>query len=334
MIRAVQRVIGLMAIAVLAAASLVAVAVAPAGADTIGYTIQQTETKDFNSGYGCRLANINVTTGVVTGIGNYLDSAAYSCASDLAFSPTGGLYGIAQSIVFSGEASNGDAAPAAVVNLVHLVQFNTTSGAFTDLGPIGSLPSHLFTWSGGITFDAAGNLYVAIRGENVNCDETCVYKVDPANTTGATLVGATGENYVGGLASNCAGQSITLLPGQAAALADVKVPAVGKQFATINLTTGLPTPVGPTFAGGQYLQSVEYDAAGAVWAIGTALPQGFGQAPGKVYTINPATGVTTAGATLSNLDANTLITGLAIAPLSCTVPPPPTPPVVIPAFTG
>ena len=109
------------------------------------------------------------------------------------------------------------------------------------------------------------------------------------------------------------------------------VDANASQLDSVNTTGGVATQVGSTFGGGRYLQSIDFDATGQMWAIGTVLPQGLGD-PGFVFTVNHNTATIAAGPQITVASGTfTFVQGLAIAPLSCTVPPPPA---VIPAFTG
>src|SRR5262245_3252658 len=210
--RSFRRVVITMAVAALAAAGLAGLAAAPAGADSaFGYTIEVNVPQGFGA-LSCRLAKVDLATGALTGIGSFLPHDDLPCAQDLAFSSTGVLYGISQF-------ESGEEVPiephdfnsqAEVFNEeVHLVTFDTTTGAVTDLGRIGEGPAFIGNFDrpgGGITFDAAGNLWVMMVGQQDECDDAafCLYAVDPANPGNATFTGAgLGKTYMFGLTASC-----------------------------------------------------------------------------------------------------------------------------------
>ena len=346
---AIRRVLSGLAIVGLATVAFAGVAAAPAPAaatDVTGYTIQWQAPRGLNQIFtDCRLAQINLTTGVVTPIGPYRDAEDLPCASDLAFSPSGVLYGIVEEQVVNAPSVDGNDTPSSTVapqaivenGFVHLVTYNLGTGVVTDVGVIGTDEAELGR-GGGITFDAAGNLYVYMIGFDTDCDgdAVCLYKVDPTTPANATFVGDDPqETYLVGLASNCAGQNYTLEETPSVASnEDVFINANADLLASVNTTGGVATVVGAEFGGGRFLQSLDFDPTGQMWAIGTVLPKGLGE-EAFVFTVNHATGTITAGSQVSVATGTfTFIQGLAIAPLSCTVPTPPPPPAVIPAFTG
>src|SRR6476646_5394827 len=195
--RPLRRAMATVAIAAVAAAGLAGIAAAPAGADTtVGYTIEVQLPQGLSGPeFPCRLAQVNLSTGVVTGIGSFLNPDSLACANDLAFSPSGQLYGISQALATEAPIKGGDFQPAATDDQVHLVRFDLSTGAVTDLGAIGSEASQIGDTdrpAGGIAFDAAGNLWVMIVKDDASCnnDAYCFYVVDPANPSTATFKGA------------------------------------------------------------------------------------------------------------------------------------------------
>jgi hypothetical protein len=198
---AVRRWFVTLAVVAVAASGLIGIASAPAGADTtVGYTIELQVPQGLSGEFlPCRLATVDLTTGVVTGIGSFLPPEDLACANDLAFSPSGVLYGISQfeenEVEVPIEGSGFGSQAEVFDEEVHLVRFDTTSGAVTDLGAIGTGPAFIGGFDrpgGGITFDAAGNLWVLMVGEEDECDDAayCLYQVDPANPANATFKGA------------------------------------------------------------------------------------------------------------------------------------------------
>lgn len=339
MVRCFRLASSVVVVTTLACLSLVGLVASPAGADVEGYTVQLTETGG-ESGIGCRLARVNLTTGALTPIGAYLDFATFACASDLAFSPSGVLYGISddpaaldlsqsESGLFDPEPTGpGGASPAAPAELhVHLVRFDTGSGAVTDLGAIGTAASEigLQYGSGGATFDAAGNLFVYMVGEDPSCDGRafCLYKVDPAAPANATFVGDDPQQtYLYGLAATCAGRVVTVQGTEAAESAinpATLIAPAGDTLDTVDTTLGKATPVGPAFGQDRTVQSLDFDAGGTLWAIGSTIPKGT-FSPAYVGTIDPATGSLTFTQQIDPGPEESLIFGLAVAPLSCQQP--------------
>jgi hypothetical protein len=144
---------------------------ADAQAGPVGYTIIFSD--------GCKLATVGLTDGVVTAVGASFDSL--SCVADLTFGNDGSLYGII-----------GGAEPLRA----HLVRFDLTTGAPTDLGPItGSFTTTQTFGTGdvGIATGNSGRILVTMgTDETPACGPVlCVYDVDPATLVG-TLVGPLG----------------------------------------------------------------------------------------------------------------------------------------------
>jgi hypothetical protein len=219
---------------------------------------------------------------------------------------------------------------------VHLVRFDTTTGAVTDLGAIGTAGATLSgRAAGGITFDAAGRLWVYMVGFDDACDKSafCLYQVDPADLANPVFKGNDPiETFLFGLTANCAGGVFTLEQGTDVFSADdVGVAISGNFLDSVDTSTGTATKIGPSFGTSRFVQSIDFGADGVLYGIGTVLSQGFGSSTGYVYTLNPSTGSATLGAKLSAASSFTFVQGLAVAPLDCQGPPPPA---VTPAFTG
>jgi hypothetical protein len=335
-------------VAAVAAAGLAGIAVAPAGADsTVGYTIEVQVPQGLSGpSFPCRLAQVNLSTGVVTGIGSFLDTDSLACANDLAFSPSGQLYGISQALADEeAPIESGDFQPAATDDQVHLVRFDLSTGAVTDLGAIGTEASNIGNTdrpAGGIAFDAAGNLWVMIVKDDVMCDNAayCFYVVDPANPSTATFKGAApDETNMFGLTANCAGEMFTTeqnFVGDSQSQSDVLVALGGQFLRSVDTSTGTTARVASNFGGNNLMQSLDFSADGVLWGLGSQFApahKGFLE-NGFLYTINKGTAVATQGAQLSASQFR-FAQALAVAPLSCATPEPPPPPVNLqPTFTG
>jgi hypothetical protein len=92
---------------------------------------------------------------------------------------------------------------------------------------------------------------------------------------------------------------------------------------SVNTSTGATTDIGTGLGVGNVVQSLDFDVSGAVFGIGSV------SSASHVFTIDPATGVATAG---SATTPPTTLTGLAIGSLC-----PPTAPqaiIITPRFTG
>jgi hypothetical protein len=341
-IRTLRRIAVVALMAATASAGLVVSRSTPApAADTVGYTVEVQIPRGILS--FCRLATVDLGTGEVTGIGAVLDEPL-ACASDLAFAPNGTLYGITD---VPGDddkdepiEGTDDVTPLAD-DAVHLVRFDTATGAVTDLGPIGTAPARLFRGGGGVTFDAAGRLWVYMAVDDADCQDEgfCLYQVDPANPAAATFFGGNPQQTtLYGLTASCSLGVFTVAesfrPGDVAADDDeVLVIPGGDLLDAVNPgPPAVATPVGSVFDDDQTVQSLDFGADGTtLWAIGTIMPNGLGP-PGQLSTLDPATGVLSAGPLLTTDGDISLAVGLAVAPPSC---PPTTPPVELqPTFTG
>jgi len=340
-IRTIRRLAAVGAATALGSTLLIATAgaPAPAAAETVGYTIETLRPAGVVELFRCRLATVDLATGFVSPIGSSIGGSD-ACARDLAFAPGGGLYGIVQHEVMEAPeagdttgTTTGDVAPAAPNPYrVHLVRFDTATGAVTDLGQIGTAPASL-SGGGGITFDSAGNLFVYMIGDDVECDETayCLYAVDPADPGAATFLGDDPqETGIYGLTTACGtGMYTSQTAPRTGSLDDAYVLDGGDVLGRV--TTGPPATVTPVGAFGddyRTVQSLDFASDGTLWAIGTITPKGF-DAPGQLSTIDPATGAQTLGPLTTADREHTLLIGLAIAPPSC-----PEPPAILPTFTG
>ena len=93
----------------------------------------------------------------------------------------------------------------------------------------------------------------------------------------------------------------------------------GDTLDTVDTTLGKATPVGPAFGQDRTVQSLDFDAGGTLWAIGSTIPKGT-FSPAYVGTIDPATGSLTFTQQIDPGPEESLIFGLAVAPLSCQQP--------------
>jgi hypothetical protein len=304
-------------------------------------------------GSTCRLATVDLSTGALVALPTAASSA--SCVGDLTQTSDGRVYGVAT----LGEED---------VQTVHLIQFDTATGAPTDLGQVGAFEASIGPTGapifGGITFDSAGRLFVSMVGDDAGCSDGqgsgnafCLYEVDPASPASATFKGlGTVETTEQALAAACGGPMMTLADddspagslqfGAAAgsegadsttsssggdgptATGDVTAQVIGLGTdAILNLrdpSNGAMTPIGTGVGADIELTGIEFDTAGTLWGIGVQ----YGLAAvSKIFTVDPTTGLATAGPTLVG-EENPLPIGLAL-PLTC-----PAALEVTPTFTG
>lgn len=320
--------------------------VGAAGGPT-AYTIQ------FFVGQGCQLATVDLSTGAVTALPTAASRGA--CVGDLTETADGHVYGVAT--------VGGRALTVHLIQFDTATGLPTDLGPIgastASLGTIPAYPAY-----GGITFDATGRLFVSMIGGDDACkngkssgDAFCLYQVDPANPLSATFKGlGTLTTNEQALTASCDGRMMTLADadpgfnplqfgGAAASQAtdtttsttsgdgvapqgDVtaQVLALGAN-AILNLrdpSNGAMTPIGTGVGTDSELTGLEFDSSGKLWAIGSQ----FGDPTvNRIFTVDPTTGVATAGPALSG-DAGGLPAGLALA-LTC-----PVALQVAPTFTG
>jgi len=310
----------------------------PAGAAPIGFVTIASEDN-------CILATLDLDTGQGTPVG---DPQRFAC-TDLAFAPDGTLYGLAE--------NEGSGA--------QLVVWNTTTGDGTLLGSIDALTTN--GQQGGLTFTVEGALYALLVEPPINggagaaataCPDgdfegpTCLFGVDPADTSTPTFIGQTADGRVGGLDVGCTAPAVTLqsdpLRGTSAG-EDIGPlnhgPGEDAILTSVNLGTGVGTPIGTGVGEDVLIRSLAYDSAQALWGVGydpTINPNALAdpdavegqpriaQVGDRVYTIDPSTGVAAEhaeliidGVNMDEADAS----GLAIAPAACEAP-------LVVAFTG
>jgi hypothetical protein len=312
----------------------------PAGAAPAGFVT-------LGDDGGCVLATLDLDTGLGTAIG---DPQPFDC-TDLAFAPDGTLYGLAE--------TDG--------NTAQLVVWNTTTGNGTIIGSIDALTTN--GQQGGITFTKEGALYALLVEPGLNgevgaaataCPDgdfdgpTCLFGVDPTNTSTPTFIGQTAEGRVGGLDVGCTAPAVTLASSGLIDLGSSSGEEIGPLnhgpgenaiLTSVDLATGAGTPIGSGIGDDALIRSLAYDATEALWGVGydpTINPDALAdpdavedpprvqQVDDRVYTIDPATGVATEhaeliidGVDMDDEDAN----GLAIAPAACAAP-------LVVAFTG
>jgi len=355
---AVRRLVGVLAGVMLAAGSLVATGVAPAGAGgdpgPVGYTTR------FTPG-ACGLATVDLGAGgSLTPIGSPYIANVDGCPDDLAIragdpkiwavitypfqSTTGtgdatGLFpgpgaGSASASDETPTTSAGSPPPSATrtgrVDAAaiesDLVTIDPKTGTRTR---VGSLGFDVFSESSGLAFDAAGTLWLygatndpACSPEPVDRLFSCLYRLDPA--TGAATFVARGPVRPG---PKTAG---TVLFG-ATATCDAVLTSVNDLddgadgpsipwLATVSTTdAALGRAPSPQGPPILLLTGIERDSTGALRAVGFA--DEAGSTPGfATFTVDPTTGVATrvAGLTTAGPPASSL-GGLAIAGLTCPV---------------
>ena len=303
--------------------------VAGAASSATGYTVIQ--------GDGvCDLATVDLTTGQLTDLP--AASSAEACAVDLAVTPSGKVWGIWGNFFRSGSIT--PQAPVSAVLVSYAADGTATTVPITD--PLSD--GYIGLADGGIAVAPNGTVYVHLVNDNPGCDtgttpdttiaplyagdSVCLFTVNPA-TGVATIVGTTGlfETVFSQLAW-CGGLISTADTSQ------------NGSWVTESTSTGAVT-VGPDiqeFPAGYDCDSTTgsplYALVGdQILLDGASAPAATGAA---VATVDPATGVTTPVAPLSDQAADVM--ALAVVPTAA--PTPTTQPAavaadtVVPAFTG
>lgn len=160
-------------------------------------------------------------------------------------------------------------------NAGHLLSINPLTGVGTVIGSIGA-----FTVPSLAVHPVTGVLYAG-RGTGV----PNIYTVNPVTGVG-TLVGSTGLGLaaVGDLAFNAAGvlyASVNIV-GDGGTGSD--------NLATINLSTGAATVIGPYGGGLEGMEAISFDSGGQLWG---ARDNHAGLGTPGLYTINTTTGAAT-----------------------------------------
>ena len=301
-IRSISR---LAAVLVLSAAALVGVMVMTAAATPVGFTT--TLVGDVS----CQVATVDLASGALTPFG---PASSDHCARDLTFAPDGTLYGI----VLGPTATE----PDPTFSFMRLVRFDTNNGALTIVGQVTTF-DFTFSSAAGLAFDVTGTLYAQFASADPSCsaDAFCLYRVDPANPSAATLVGAASEGEVSlhGLAAACEG---TLFIEQVLPADQIQASLASQDPANAQVT--IIGSIGPEDT---MLFGYDSDAAGVLWGLGQT--SAAGQL--RVFTIDPSTGTATPGVNVTGAPQGAL-SALAIAPRSCATGPAPVP--TGPTFTG
>ncbi len=317
---------------------------AATAAGPVGYTVLGGEG-------ACALAQVDLTTGAQTLLGT---EDSDKCVFDLAFTPDGSkLYGVRI-----------DSDPKTENDIAILVQFDTATGASTDLGQLGDFnvggPGNT---QGNLTFDNAGApfTYLVPIGEIApltegkaqgevgttatvvppECDGSafCLFGVNTADLSTLTYVNHVpqGITVYWGLATSCAGSTVSAYASFEAASTSAGWPDVstrapsGQTLASVNLTASgaATTDIGGVTGGS--IDSLDYDTPGTLYAVGhdvEGLP--------SLQTVNPSTGALTKVATLTiNGETSGYGTGALAIAHPCTPAPQPAADVIIaPRFTG
>jgi sugar lactone lactonase YvrE len=309
-----RRLARLTIVAALAATTLVALGgdVASPQTGPIGYSVGG----QFDGIDDCEFWSIDMGSGELTQISD--PSTEVNCADGLTFAPDGTLYAYTNNQVAG-----------AFVNAM-LVTIDLGTGEQTEIGPL----PNVFTGQGGMTFDAAGNLWLYSRGFDTpaSCVDNqssavCLYEVDPA-TAAATFVGTVSETNVLGLTANCTPEVLAITtPPFNGTSSGTQIQRVDTATAALDPVVELPETFSP--------QGLDYDSAGELWVLAGRPRIGIG--PMEVEQVDLATGTTThTPLTVGGEPFAGFLAGLAISPISCPVPPPePAPEIVLaPTFTG
>jgi len=276
---------------------------------TVGGQIDGTPTS-------CAFFSVDMPTGEATLIGG--PSADLLCADGLTFGPDGTLYAYTNTFGMGGLQS------------AQLVTIDLATGAQTV---IGELPP-VAIGAGGMTFDAAGDLWLYAVQVNVadpGCEPglTCLWQVNPADASARFVGTPADDDGVFGLAGSCAGDVLAITgpvntgPGTGAA---TELQSVDTATAALDPIVDLPETFIP--------EGLDYDAGGGLWDIAGPQQAGF-LGVQETQLIDPATGgVTHNPITIGGDDFSGFLLGLAIDPIVCPEPPPPAPVVLVPTFTG
>ncbi len=215
---------------------------------------------------GCTLATIDLSTGDVTALGAGFTGLA--CVDDLAVAPDGTVYGITN--FFNG------------LLIAHLVRFDA-DGTPVDLGPFTGDFTESELDEGGIAFGPGNQLFVHMQtdegiGEcDGNNDDACLYGVD-VDTLVATLIGPPNDGQSDSfhwLAAPCSGSMLSVTEGE---------------------------PIGPVSTAepdAETEATVAGDDQAAQGDVGALL------VPTDLWTINPTTGLFTAGPPITPTDPDT-----------------------------
>jgi hypothetical protein len=321
----VRRLAYLLVVAVLAGAALVVVGagqVASGQTGPIGYTVGQPLAAGFND---CEFYSIDASNGTLTQISDA--SANLECADGLTFAPDGTLYAYTNAPIEG------------IVVDANLVTIDLATGNQTVVGPLPPVR----TGSGGMTFDAAGNLWLygdVFDPANPPCvddsvEATCLYQVDPA-TAQTTVVGeARDDTEVTGLTASCAAGVL----GVTRPFQNGFTPATST-IETVDTSTAALSPILPLEGVGVFTTGLDFDASEELWVL-AGLPS-RGLSGFEIDHVDLTTGEITHQQLFNDGDPQDpfagFLTGLAIAPATpCPVPPPPAPApevVLAPTFTG
>jgi len=250
----------------------------------------------------CGFYRVAMGNGVAEQLGSEI-----TCADGLTFSPSGVLYGY----TIPGPLGAGQES--------ELVTIDPATGAQTVVGSLGDV-----FFEGGMTFDAAGNLWLYGEASEQPCGANiqCLFRIDPA-TAAVTPVGGVDDFFVSGLAADCSTvyATGTFSDGIAAT-----------SLYTIDTATGAPTEVGDTGLM-MFTEGLDFGSDGTLYTLGEPFNNGPPSYAPKVATLDPATGAGTEVAQwVSNDPIPNVVFGLAVGGLDCT--PAPAPVDVEPNFTG
>jgi streptogramin lyase len=206
-----------------------------------------------------QINSINTTTGAQTAIG----STGIDRLNSLVATPSGELYSV-------GGPNTSDQS--------HLVRIDPLTGVGTDLGAIsydiapptvGGSPVGVT----GLAADASGNLIATIFSSQ------SLYSINPTTRQATQLTASNG------VSSNIVGLDFSptgVLYGTT---------LVSRGLVTIDTTTWQATRVSPASSAFPNIQSIAFGPDGTLWGIGDSMGDISGS--GRIYTIDPITGVAT-----------------------------------------
>ncbi len=308
----VRRIVRLFSVVALASSALLVIGGPQASAQTgpVGYT----SGAQFTGGSAsCSLYSVDLPTGAMTQINAPTPG---ECADGLTFSPDGTLYGYRNDGLLG-------------FPNAELITIDTSTGA---QAVVGELPP-IAIGSGGMTFDAAGNLWLYAAVPSIGIDDECsptefsfcLWQVNPADASTTFVGNAPQFDAVFGLAASCAGDVLAITTIETnGPVNDTELQSVDTTTAALTPVVALPDifiPVG-----------LDYAADGGLWALSAIGGRGLG--PMQSDLIDPPTGsVTATPLTVGGDPFSGFLGGLAISPLSCATPAP-EPVVLTPTFTG
>ena len=291
--------------------------------DPIGYTVGEHFLPEGTLGATCNFYKIDLKTGAATQVNPV--GQPVICADGLTYDEDGTIYAYRNAPTAGGAGG--------ISQLITIDKHNGVQHV------VGTLP-HVFVGSGGMTFDADGDLWLYAESSGVpECVGTCLWEVNP-KTAAARFVGTapTAVNVLG-LAGDCEDvlaitQQFGVAPNDGV-VPDAPAPSsqaldeLNTQNAVLDkiADVAIPHPTG-----------LDFDAENDLWALGFTTT---GSTRMVLYRVDPRNGNTgPTDITLNGAPFTGVMDGLAVSPIGdcepeTTTTAPPAPVVAAePVFTG